>query len=96
MIKQQGITIVDFWAPWCGPCKAISPVLDQIMSENSDIDVVKINVDDVNGIEQETLLSESNVRAIPYMAIFKDGECVDNIVGAVPKSHIIGVVDKYR
>jgi thioredoxin 1 len=96
MIKQKGITIVDFWAPWCGPCKTISPILDQIQTENKDVRVVKINVDEADDNTSKTLIQENNIRAIPFLSIYKDGQIVDNIIGVVPKSHIEGVINKYR
>jgi len=73
--------MVDFWAEWCGPCRAVSPILDQIASEHADkIDVVKLNVDD----NPETAM-KYQVTSIPTMKIFRGGEVVKTVIGAKPK-----------
>ncbi len=73
--------VVDFWAEWCGPCKMIAPVLEELASENTDtFKVGKVNVDD----NRQTAMKYS-VRSIPTLLVFKDGEVADQIVGAMPK-----------
>ncbi len=73
--------VVDFWAEWCGPCKMIAPILDELAAENSDkFKVGKVNVDD----NRETAMKYS-VRSIPTLLVFKDGEVADQIVGAMAK-----------
>ncbi|MCG9127666.1 thioredoxin [Candidatus Poribacteria bacterium] len=73
--------VVDFWAEWCGPCKMIAPILDELAAENSDkFKVGKVNVDDNRGTAMKY-----NVRSIPTLLVFKDGEVAEQIVGAMAK-----------
>ena len=73
--------LVDFWAPWCGPCKAIAPVLDELATELAGkLSIAKVNVD-----ENDAIAAEYGVRAIPTMLLFKGGQLVDQIVGMMPK-----------
>ncbi|MGH7668453.1 MAG: thioredoxin [Gemmatimonadaceae bacterium] len=82
--KSAGLTIVDFWATWCGPCRMIAPVLDQLATEYAGkVKVAKLDVD--TNIKTATRF---NVRSIPLLLFFKDGKVVDQIVGAVPRAHI--------
>ncbi len=83
--KGEGLTIVDFWATWCGPCRMIAPILDQLASEYADkgVTVTKLDVD--ANIKTATRF---NVRSIPMLLFFKDGKVVDQIVGAVPRPAI--------
>jgi thioredoxin 1 len=81
VLASEKPIMVDFWAEWCGPCRAVSPILDQIASEYSDkIDVVKLNVDD----NPETAM-KYQITSIPTMKVFKGGEIVKTVIGAKPK-----------
>ncbi len=76
--------LVDFWAPWCGPCRMVSPVIDEIAEEREDIKVCKINVD-----EEPDLANQYQVMSIPTLMVFKNGELVKQSQGARPKPQIL-------
>ena len=84
VIDQSGATLVDFWAPWCGPCRVLTPVLEEINGERDDIRVVSLNVDD----NQQTA-AQYEVMSIPTMILFKDGQMVGKMVGAMPKRKLL-------
>ena len=80
----NGTTLVDFYADWCGPCRIVSPIVDEIAEERSDITVGKVNVDDENA-----LAMKYGVMSIPTLIVFKDGKEAARIVGARPKADIL-------
>ena len=80
VLKSDVPVLVDFWATWCGPCRALGPVLEEIASETSSVKIVKVNVD-----EQPELASQFRIMSIPTMILFKSGEVADKTVGLLPK-----------
>lgn len=88
VIESETPVLVDFWAPWCGPCRMVGPVLEEIASERDDVRIVKLNVDD----NQQTA-GTYGVMSIPTMIIFKAGEPAKQIVGAQPKKKIVAEID---
>ncbi len=89
--KQGGLTVVDFWATWCGPCRMIAPILDQLAVEYAGkVKVTKMDVDN----NQKTP-SRFNVRSIPTLLFFKDGKLVDQVIGAVPKAALAAKFEQH-
>jgi thioredoxin 1 len=88
----NGLAVVDFWAEWCGPCRMIAPVLEQLAGEYAEkgLKVAKLDVD----VNQQTAM-RYNVRSIPTLLFFKGGRHVDTVVGAVPKSHLVGKITQH-
>ena len=84
VLESESPVIVDFWAPWCGPCRVVSPILEEINSEREDVRVVKMNVDE----NQQTAV-RFEILSIPTMILFKDGEVARKVIGAMPKARLV-------
>ena len=87
VLGSDKTVLVDFWASWCGPCKMLSPVVDQIAEEKDDIKVCKLNVD-----EQQDIAVKYKVMSIPTLIVFKNGEEVNRSVGVIPKEEILALL----
>lgn len=90
VLGNQKPVLVDFWAPWCGPCRAIAPALEELAKEYGDkVVVAKVNVDD-----NPQAPSQYGVRGIPTLIMFKGGKAVDQVVGAVPKAQLKAMMER--
>lgn len=87
VLQESKPVLLDFWASWCGPCRMVSPIIDEIAEERGDIKVGKINVD-----EQGALAQQFSVMSIPTLVVMKDGKIVNKAVGAMPKENILALL----
>lgn len=83
----KGIVIVDFWAPWCGPCRMLSPILDEIKLNNKDIEIIKVNVDD-----NEELTQRYNIQNVPTIIFYKDGKEMSRTNGLKSEQEILNII----
>lgn len=91
VLDNETPVLVDFWAPWCGPCRMVAPVVDEISEQyDGQVKVVKVNTD-----ENPSVASQYGIRSIPTLMIFKGGQRVDMVVGAVPKTTLANTLEKY-
>lgn len=91
VLKYDGVVLVDFWAQWCGPCKMIAPIIDELASDlEGKAKVVKVDVD-----KAQSLAMQYGVMSIPTLIIFKSGEIVDQMVGAMGKDQLLEKVSEY-
>ena len=89
LLQSEKLVIVDFWATWCGPCRMLSPLLDEVEAEMEDqVEVVKVNVDDADEIAMRY-----RILSIPTLLFFKNGQMVDRSVGAMPKSALVDKIN---
>lgn len=87
VLNSEGTVLVDFWATWCGPCKMLAPILDEVAAERPDVKVCKIDVD-----EQPELASRYGIMSIPTLMVVKEGSIVSQSTGARPKAQILGML----
>ncbi len=87
---QEGLVLVDFWAEWCGPCKMIAPLVEELSSEMQEVIFAKMNIDDNHETPQKF-----GITAIPTLLLYKDGEVIDSLRGLVPKPQLAAFVQKH-
>ena len=90
VLDQKGIVVVDFFATWCGPCKMIAPIIEELEKEMTNIKFVKLDVD-----ENPEISNKYQIQSIPTLKVFKDGQDVDTVVGFLPKDQIKALIEKH-
>lgn len=87
----KGLVLVDCWAEWCGPCRMIAPILDELSREMTDVSICKLNVD-----ENQSTAQKLGITSIPTLLLYKDGKLVDKMIGAMPKPQIKKFIDNHK
>jgi thioredoxin 1 len=88
--ERDGVVVVDFWAPWCAPCRMVAPIVETLAEEyDGKVRFAKVNVDEAQGVA-----SKYGIRSIPTIGIFRDGEAVNGVVGAVPKQVLVQAIEE--
>jgi thioredoxin 1 len=90
VLESKGLVLVDFWAPWCGPCRMLSPILEEVAKEVESVKVGKVNVDEERGLAERY-----DIMSIPAVFLFKDGERVETMIGVKPKEEYLEVLKNY-
>jgi thioredoxin 1 len=88
VLEAEGAVLVDFWAPWCGPCRIVAPHLEELAGERDDLTIVKLNVDD-----NPQTAAQYNVMSIPTLLLFKHGQVAHQIIGALPKNRLVAELE---
>lgn len=83
VLQAKGTVLLDFWAEWCGPCRMLSPIIDEVAASHPEVKVGKVNVD-----EQQALAQQFNIMSIPTLVVFKDGKKVNEALGLMPKEQV--------